>query len=326
MSHAEQHLETLKRSYLYLRISLVGVVAAIFLAIAFTPSGFKPEDADILRSISHYYYSPARIVFTAALCAAALALVVISGSGVQSRLLDYAALLAPLIAIVPTRTLRGEVGPEAEVGACVTGWPSGLDCIPADQLAYVAVGFWVWVTLVAVILVAALGLGVWRDVRAGQVQSWWYWVIFVIGTATLALYLVLWWSPWSPIAQEGLQMWGHLIAAGTFFIVIMIVTVMEAVRQWFGDDTVYPAFLSRRSYAVIYTLLAVAFVGDIIAAVVLLIRGAGVDIGDAVFIVEVIGLVTFAVFWAVQTLEHAHDADGWSTPPPPSTWSASAAA
>ncbi|HEU5223517.1 MAG TPA: hypothetical protein VFU07_07530 [Candidatus Lumbricidophila sp.] len=316
---ARDNIETLKRSYLYLRISLVGIVFAIFTAILLTPADFKPDGSGfLLPSISHYYYTPARIVFTGALCAAALALVAISGNGVQSHLLDFAALLAPLIAIVPTRTLPTQLGEAAGLQGCSDAWIERFGttaaCIPRDQLSLVAVGFGVWVCLAVVGLLGVIVQGAIR-----RTTDRWYWITFGFGVVTLLVYVILWWSPWSAIPQEGLQLYGHEIAAAVFFLVILIVAALEAIRQWFGDLTNQPepAYLPRKAYAAIYAAVALAFTIDIGLAVWVLARRATIPDGNAVLWIEVVGLTAFALFWITQTVEHSHDSRGWETPSMP---------
>lgn len=326
---AAEHFEILKRSYLYLRISMVGSVLAIFLAVLFTPVAYKTGDF-FLRSISHYYYTPARIVFTGALCAAALALLVISGKGIQSWLLDVAALLAPLIAIIPTPTLTSEVGAAAELDDCVAGWPTKkdahgertpLDCIPEDQLGYVEVGIKVWFVFAGLVLAFALVRGIkrYRNLNTRKEITKGYWIVLGAGIAIGILYGVAWWfSPWSEIDLYVLQRFGHLFAAGAFFIIIMIVAVVEAWGQWRkpkpGEPIPQdPPFFKRRTYALWYAVAALILLVDILAAFAIVVIAPP---GYWVFLVEVVGLTAFAVFWAFQTAEHCRDADSWETPPP----------
>ena len=320
------HIENLKRTYLYLRISFILVVVAIGLAIWFTSvdwftsADYEPGNDKILRSISHYYYTPARIVFTGALCAAAVALLAITGKGVQSHWLDQAALLAPLIAIIPTRVLPSELGKDAVVGECVTGWadhfPKGFpgpDCIPEDLFSYVEVGFWVWFWLAVVGNLVALGMGLYRR-RTKDDVSRSYWIMVGLGSATIIAYLYLWYSPGSTFAHEYLQIYGHIVAAGFFFVIIMIVAVIEARRQLKGPHPKKdPPLFTRKTYARIYLGTAVVLFVDIVVA----IAAVGCKWGGFwVFGVEAVGLLTFAAFWITQTVEHVHDADGWNSPPP----------
>jgi len=318
LSEAERKLaieyrEVLKKTYLFLRFGIVGTVAAIFLAVFFfTPDDYLVQEGQTLPSISHYYYTPARIVFTGALCAASLALIAIAGKGVQSYLLDLAALLAPLIAIIPTPTLPSEVGPAAQLANC----PSKTDCIPADQLPYVATGFQIWLIISIAVMIVALAWSQSRHIAKSRRVPKTFWVILALGFAVWIVYFVLWNVP----GQDLFRQYGHVAAAGTFFILIATVAVIEAWRQWADPDDQTepspPAFFRRRLYSGIYCALGVIMFLDIVAATVILtkfIRPQDWGIGNSVFIVEVVGLAAFALFWLVQTAEHFKDSDGWES-------------
>jgi CDP-diglyceride synthetase len=307
---AAEYRSILKRTYLFLRFGLVGTVIAIFLAVCFTPEGFLIENEGTLRSISHYYYTPARTVFTGALCAASLALVAIAGKGIQSYLLDLAALLAPLIAIIPTPTLPGEVGPDAGLAPC----PTDADCIPGDQFPAVATGFqvWLWMSIGVMVIVAVRNL--YQGARRRYVPPA-LWVILALGLAAWAAYYWLWTQP----GQELLRRFGHVAAASTFFVLIAVVALIEAWRQWADRNENEPpppppAFLPRKAFAWIYLLLGIVMFADIACATFILarwIRPEDAGINNSVFIVEVVGLIAFALFWLVQTAEHGQDPDGW---------------
>lgn len=315
----QDYKQTLRLTYLYLRSSLVVVVIAIFLAVAFTPDGFKPAGDVVLPSISAYYYTPARIVFTGALWAAALALLAISGRGVQTYLLDLAAVFAPLIAIVPTRVEPSELGEEAALGDCVAGWTEKFKenpgCIPEDHLGYASVGFKVWLCLAVVGLLFFLVQGIFRRRKLGEWKPLSYWGVLGAGVVTLAVYTLLWWSPWSEIDQEGLQLWAHVLAASVFFGIIAAVAVIEAVKQLRGDYETQPFLLSRKAYGRIYLITGAVLSLDIVFAAVIVIIAPP---GGWVFGVETVGLITFAIFWAVQTVEHWRDANSWESPEPSS--------
>jgi hypothetical protein len=304
---AAEYRKVLKNTYLFLRISLVGTGVAIFLAVVFTPAGYIVNGEWTLPSISHYYYTPARIVFTGALCAAALALVVIAGKGIQSYLLDLAALLAPLIAIIPTPTLPEDVGPAAQLAAC----PGDGNCVPADQLPYVATGFQVWLWMTIIVIFLAVVRGLYQRFAGAHHMPKPYWVILGAGFAVWLAYVALWSIP----GQELFLKVGHVAAATTFSGLIITVAIIEAWRQWADqhDPTPPPppAYWSRGVYALIYLVIAVILALDIVAAGLTLVPPAGWDIGNAVFVVEMVGLSAFAAFWVVQTVEHAKDSDGW---------------
>ena len=131
-----------RHTYLFLRLSLVGVIIAIFLAILWTPPKYILNGEQVIHSISHYYYTPARIIFVGALCAAALALFALAGRGIQSYLLDIAALLAPLIAILPTPVSLGQVATYSP--NCGEGT---AECVPKGDFEYMRLGYTVWLCI-----------------------------------------------------------------------------------------------------------------------------------------------------------------------------------
>ena len=310
LQNAAAYREILKRTYLFLRFGLVGTGIAILLAVAFTPSGYLVDGEGTLPSISHYYYTPARIVFTGALCAAALAMIAIAGKGVQSYLLDLAAVLAPLIAIIPTPTLPGEVGVDAQLQDC----PGAERCIPADQFPYVATGFqvWLWMTIAVLALTSLWAL--YQRFAKGRDFPKPFWIVLALAFVVWLAYLLVWSIP----DQELLRRFGHVAAATLFSLLIITVAIIEAWRQWSDrhDPTPPPppAFFPRAVYAGIYLFLGVVMAIDIAIAGLILAEWfppAEWGVTNAVFIVEFVGLAAFAVFWVVQTAEHLRDSDGW---------------
>jgi hypothetical protein len=89
-------------TYRYLRIALAGTVVVIFVAV-----GVEMVQGSHLASISAYYYTGARTPFVGALIAAAVTLAALAGSGSGRVLLSIAAILAPIIALVPTPLKAG---------------------------------------------------------------------------------------------------------------------------------------------------------------------------------------------------------------------------
>ncbi|MBN9182027.1 MAG: hypothetical protein J0I66_03245, partial [Microbacterium sp.] len=130
-----------QRTYRYVRIAIVGAVVLLLVSLAAVVVSDGP-----VTSISAMYYTPARGVFTGALFAIALALIALSGHSVEQALLDIAALFAPLIAIVPTPILAGDVA-----GYAVT-CPAPGPCVPAGELPAVQNG------MLSLAVVGALGV------------------------------------------------------------------------------------------------------------------------------------------------------------------------
>jgi len=95
---------SLQRTYRYLRIAIAGSVVVVFAGILVT----MPR-VGLLPSISHYYYTSANTMFVGALMAVAVCFFALSGRGVERVLLDVAAVVVPLVAIVPTQISPGSV-------------------------------------------------------------------------------------------------------------------------------------------------------------------------------------------------------------------------
>ena len=72
-------------------------------------------------------------------------------------------------------------------------------------------------------------------------------------------------------------------------------------------------------YAVIYSAFTLVMVVDLVVAIWVINAQAsdGTTWPSGVFTVEMVGLVIFALFFLVQTLQHRHDGDGWGKLPPP---------
>ena len=293
----------LLNTYRYLRLVMVGAVLAIGLAV-----WFVWQDFPSLPSISHYYYTPARIVFAGALVAATAALLALSGRGGQRAWLDIAAFFAPLIALIPTHIGNGEVRDlnECEVDA---------ECIPDEAFDYVATSFFTWAVFVVLILAFAIIRAVQEHHafrQSGRImprKTFWQ----LSGPiAFCAVALVVYVTAWS-IDQEGFLRWAHLVSASLFFFLITIVAWNQVRSESIGTTGLPDSFREWRKREMRWIpkivttwrgLIALALLADIVAAIVIV--GTGVHWDDApvkpVFLVEAIALILFAVFWIIETI------------------------
>ncbi len=307
------------RTYRYLRIAMVAAVVAIFISIAVVSlDGFA-----WLPSISHYYYSPARLVFAGALVAATAALLALSGDGGQRAWLDTAAFFAPLIAIVPTRIGNGEV-PGLE-SAC----PENTECIPDEAIPYISVGMWTWailalfITSFAVIRVAREGILFEREFQKKQPLSMIVkaWLPIAICWALLFVYVFSWLS-----APDRFVEWAHFASASTFFVIITIVALNQVRYEFIGSWAKAVSernpwkriwLLIRRELGwipkIIMTLrglIAALMLVDIAAAVYILKRDFSWGFAmQPIFFVEAFALVLFAAFWVIETKRKWNDLD-----------------
>src|SRR5262245_32291696 len=101
------------KTYRYLRIGMIGAVVLLAASI-----GIERSKVDCWqRSISAYYYTPVRAIFVGSLMAVGLSLIVYKGrSPGEDPFLNFAGMLAPVVAIVPT----------TDVGVCYSVPPEPL--------------------------------------------------------------------------------------------------------------------------------------------------------------------------------------------------------
>lgn len=261
-------VSTSQRTYRYLRLALAGAPVALLVAVV-----LAIPDAGLLPSVSHYFYTPARTVFTVALITAAVCLLVLSGRGPQRTLLDAAALLAPLVAIVPTPVAPGEVpGLALDCAA---------PCIPAAVAADLANAVTTYVVVGALIVGVGVVLGARGDVDFSAAAP-----TLALAVAVLAAVALV--GTLAPAAFARI----HVIAAVAFFGLIAAVALAEAIRP----SVEHPP--SRR-LRIAYIGLAVALPADLLGTLLL-----GVVAGlPVVLIGEVVALVLFVVFWLMQTAQ-----------------------
>ncbi|WP_127819313.1 hypothetical protein [Microbacterium sp. CPCC 204701] len=268
---------SLERTYRYLRIGIAGTVVVIFVSVAVAVG-----TVGWLTSVSDYYFTPARNAFVGALVAASLALVALSGRGMERALLDAAALFAPLIAVVPTTLTPGAV-PGVDV-------PCADRCFPPAFEPDAANGVVTFLVIGGLTVAVALVLAALRQVSLAAVGL--SLVVAVVVLATVAL-------TWT-LAPDAFLQHGHLVATVAFFALFAAV----AVRNAFPRRGAPPALVFR----VLYVAIAVGLVVVLIAYDALLPRTD--DLGfPVVLVVEASALVLFFAFWVVQGIEKWNDAD-----------------
>jgi hypothetical protein len=268
---------SLLRTYRYVRLGIATTVVVIAVAVC-----FALDDVGLLPSISAYYYSPARNAVVGALVAASFGLFALSGRGVERNLLDAAALLAPLIAFVPTPVYPGGV-PDVE-GTCPVAEP----CVPLEVRPDVDDGVATYLVVGVLLIVVALAVRrhqglTWRQIAASVVVA--------------GVVLATTWVTWS-FAREAFFDYAHFVATSAFFLVIAAVAVWNAIPHPEDPLWVPPS----RRLATAYIVIAVALVVDIVTVTVLVFLGGFPDaVIPPVFVCEFIALGLFLVFWVLQS-------------------------
>ncbi|MFH8249093.1 hypothetical protein ACH3VR_01835 [Microbacterium sp. B2969] len=274
---------SLMRTYRYVRLGIAATVVVIAAAV-----GFAFADVGLLPSISAYYYTPAGDAFVAALVAASFGLFALSGRGVERNLLDAAALLAPLIAFIPTPMHPG--GIPGVVATC----PEGAPCVPVEYRPAVGNGVSTYLVVGGLLVIVALVIRTrqgltWRQIAASVIVS------VVVLAAVFAGWM------W---AREWMLSYGHFLSSGLFFLVIAAVAVWNAFPHPGDPLWVQPS----RALAITNIVIAAALVLDILVVVVFITRD---EVPDAaippIFVCEFIALGLFMVFWLLQSAQKWRD-------------------
>lgn len=274
---------SLARTYRYVRLGIAATVVVIAVAV-----GLAIDDVGVLPSISAYYYSPARNGIVGAIVAAAFGLFALSGRGLERNLLDAAALVAPLIALVPTPLYPG--GVPGIVATC----PEEAPCVPLEYRPGVDNDVATYLVVGAILLVVALAVrrhqGLqWRQIAASVVVT-----VVVLGAV---------WLTWA-LAREVFLDFAHFAAASLFFLLIAGVAVWNAFPHEGDPLWVAPS----RALSITYIVIAVAFVADIIAVTVIVFAGGFPDAAvPPVFVCEFIALGLFLVFWVLESMRKWRD-------------------
>lgn len=262
---------SLERTYRYLRIGVAGTVVVIFVSVLLAAA-----DVGWLTSVSDYYYTPARNALVGALIAASLALIALSGRGVERGLLDAVALFAPLIALVPTTVVPGSIpGVDA---------PCPHRCFPPAHEADAANGVITYLIVGVLIVLVVLLLGALRQVSLAAI-----WLSLVFTVVVLAVVAGTW-----AFARDAFLQQGHFVATIAFFALFAAVAVLSAFPRR-GEP---PAPVFRALYAGIAVLLGAVLV----AYIVLLPQAADIGI-PVILLAEAAALALFFAFWVVQGIE-----------------------
>jgi hypothetical protein len=277
-----------QRTYRYVRLAIVGAMLLLAVAVAAQVATGGPLD-----SISAAYYTPARSLFVGALFAVALALLALSGRSVEQVLLDLAAVLAPLVAIVPTPVRTGDVS-----GVPVT-CPGDGYCVPADEVAGVAVG------MLSLTVVGILGVATALVLAAAQRALSRGIIVSSVVAAALIAAATTWWTS----SPGSFLLAAHNGAAIGFFGLTAVVAVIAAVRPRSGSVR------ADRALRIAYGVIAAGIVVSLAAVITVeVLRAAGVAIADPAvvpifFLGEAVALTLFGGFWIVQTVELWNDPD-----------------
>lgn len=280
VNRADTHYGDVLATYRYLRVAMP--VLGVALGAGVVRQIFQQEEHCWLGSISAYYYTSARAVFVACLCAIGTALIVYRGNSAREDVaLNASGFLAFVVAFVPTPLKELTVPPVVET--------CGRSNVPTDAQLAGAIGNNLFALMVGGTLAIAL--------------AWWFWVRVTsaerVGTldtkplAASSVAIVVGWFVWGNL--DWARQHAHLYAAITLFGGIVLVILMNAWALFRGD-----APRPRARYERLYRIVAAAM---IVGAVGLGILAWTEALDHTIFWLESLGIGGFVVFWTIQTAE-----------------------
>ncbi len=283
-TRADQILVT----YRYLRIGMALLV--VVLAAGVIEQVFATSPNCWLGSISAYYYTSARAVFVACLCAIGACMIIYRGNtDREDRVLNLAGALAFVVAFVPTPLAELVVQPAPATGSGQGAVDCGRSNVPTSSQLMDAIDN----NLAALLVGATVTVGV----------IWWFHQRET-GSPTgppasaflLGLLLIAAWAAFVA-APDSIRDNGHLVAAVGLFAGIVLVVAMNACTAHWLDPEGRPA---PARYRRIYRLILSAMVATLVILGPLALAGT---FEHSLFWLESGVIVLFAAFWAVQTSE-----------------------
>jgi uncharacterized membrane protein len=243
-------------------------------------------------SISAYYFTAVHAVFIGAICAIGTLLIVYKGlKPTEDILLNLAGVLAFVVAFVPTSR------PASPTSEPVL--PRTASALPVEAVTNAAVIANVWAVVVALLVARAASWWMYRRTGTGRELApiaraavWVQRAVLAVGLVTLIA------------APDWFVSHAHGIAAVVMFLAIIATVFLTAFMADKAVPSANPALYHR-----IYQWIAFAMVLTLIAAVV--VHFTLDDFNHVVLVVEVVLIVEFGVYWAVQTVEK------WNPPPAP---------
>jgi len=280
--------EDCRKTYRYLRIGVIGavVVLGVSILIEWSNVGFDCYQ----RSISAYYYTPVRAIFIGTMIVVGVALIVYKGrSPWEDTCLNFAGMLAPVVAIAPT----------TDVGTCWSVRP-----IPLPVRANGTLARWVHVNIdnnfYTLLIAGALGLLLsfflviavnWKSgtpvmermqapVTKVDRETW-------ISLVVSAMVLIAGWA--LIVNWGGFYTQAHGWAAVIFFFFLGLAVVINARAHWERQRTLFW----------VYIAIAAGMIAGFI--VIPLVRVGG---DHTVFWLEAWEILMFATYWIWQTVEN----------------------
>lgn len=270
--------ENIRQTYAGLRSAMVLLVLLLFGSVIYQVAVTAATGEPCLQpSLSAYYYTPARPVFLAALCAIGGCLIIYRGAtSIENVALDFSGFLAFVVAFVPT---------SLHDGACDTSNVPAPGEVLSASMNNVAVLFVVGALALAVTWLLRSPRYALREPRISS-------SLVISAVALLGGFFFFW------IFPALFAAYSHGAAAAALFVGFVVVVFENYRRQ------------EMPRFRLAYRLVA----WSMLATVVLGVAGMAVDLDRIVFWLETALIIEFAAFWVVQTVEFRGRPASASTP------------
>jgi len=284
------------RTYRYVRVLIValtiGLLAGVFVE--------RATASCLLGSISAYYYTPARGLFTGGLIGIGVCLIAIRGENdLQDGVLNVAGLFGPMVALVPMHLDVGTAEHPSREALCIINAHRVNDLRPGpvretafglvtggrlDSIRNNTIGLLIMVGLGLLLLGVLIWWGRRRPHHGAPRPKWWPWAVAVlVALGVWALYL---------FAHGFYVEKVHFATAILMFAAVSVYAVIDGVRALRLQGAV------KRGVA--YIVLGVGLLGGC-GLIMLIGNGQGWDY--TTFTAEVWGIGVFLVFWSAQTVD-----------------------
>lgn len=278
----QRYRQELQSTYRYVRLSIILLTLLLFVSVCLQ---IVADGWQVLPSVSAYYYTPARGVFVASLCAVGTCMIIHRGrSDLEDVLLNFSGYLAFFVAFVPTAREEATAGtgnvviPEDFVAAVVN-----------NTTAILLVGLVAFVVEILVVPQRERNTGS----RGGRVAL----VVSALAYLGLAAFFLF--------GRQTFLDVGHGVAAIVLFLGIVGVVgvngvAMARARAAAGTGGRHP-LLNRYTYG---------FLGMVVSAVLIIVVVRPL-VEQWIFVLEAALILQFLGFWITQTVER------WQVPEPP---------
>lgn len=264
------------KTYRYLRVALVALVVLLFAAVVI--EWWRTGRSCLQPSISAYVHTPVQSVFVGVLVAMGVGLIALQGSTrAETVLLNVAGMLAPGVAFIPS----------TDVGTCRSA-PTTLAEVPARVAT--SMGALFVVGALAGVFAAVLAV---REHRAGRGHR--SDLLGIVGSTVLLGGGAVWYA----VGRTSFLEHAHGFAAVPMFLAFVAVVALNA-RDARSETISASGSRGPRRYVRVYGVIAVLMLLALGVAVVMSLVARS---SHVVFWTEVVLILLFAVFWAVQTVE-----------------------